>query len=195
MIGLWRYIINIPPFLWEKQVSKGKKKFEKVDGSLSEEHHLVHHFVVKQLPYADSPIAPEHIADKLGLPVERVDAILNDLEKAMSFLVRNSAGEIIWAYPVTLEKTPHRVRFNTGEQLYAACAADVWATPFVQGRLRKGYLTVTVNTECAHCSRPMEMEIDSELDYSVKEEGCKPIVFVPDVDVLKIESDNIIDGF
>jgi hypothetical protein len=25
MLGLWRYIINVPPFLWQKQIAQGKR--------------------------------------------------------------------------------------------------------------------------------------------------------------------------
>jgi len=38
----------------------------------------------------------------------------------MTFLYRNVAGNVVWAYPVTVEQTPHRVIFNTGESIYAA---------------------------------------------------------------------------
>jgi hypothetical protein len=65
----------------------------------------------------------------------------------------------------------------------------------VQGRLRKETLSVLVKTECAHCSEPMEIEIDSDLNYKVKEEGCEPVVFVPDVNLFELEEDNIIDSF
>ncbi len=56
-------------------------------------------------------------------------------------------------------------------------------------------LRVIVNTECAHCSRPMEIKIDSNLTYTVKEEGCQPIVFVPDVNLFKLEDESIINAF
>ena len=49
MLGLWRYMINVPPFMWEKQISKMKRKLEKEYGSLSGEHRSVHHFVVREL--------------------------------------------------------------------------------------------------------------------------------------------------
>ena len=52
-----------------------------------------------------------------------------------------------------------------------------------------------VNTECAHCSRPMEIRIDSDLNYTVKEEGCEPIIFVPDVNLFKLEDESIINAF
>jgi len=47
--------------------------------------------------------------------------VTESLRQVQAFqLVRNSKGEVIWAYPVTVEKTPHRITFNTGERLYAA---------------------------------------------------------------------------
>jgi hypothetical protein len=63
---------------------------------------------------------PDTIARDLGLHRERVVALLTDLEKHMTFLFRNRQGEVTWAYPVTVDKTPHHVTFSTGEQLYAA---------------------------------------------------------------------------
>jgi len=41
----------------------------------------------------------------------------------------------------------------------------------------------------------MEIEIDSDLYFSVKAESSKPIVFVPDVDLFKIQDENIINAF
>jgi len=120
MLGLWRYIINVPPFLWQKQIAQGKRKFEKEHGTLSEEKRLIHHFVVKELPCNGKPLSPELISDKLGFPVDRVKNALDYLEKRMTFLYRNEDGDVVWAYPVTVDKTPHRITFNTGEKLYAA---------------------------------------------------------------------------
>ncbi len=120
MLGLWRYIINVPPFLWQNQITQGKRKFETEHGSLSEEERLIHHFVVKKLPGNGKPLSPELISDKLGFPADRVKDALDSLEKRMTFLYRNGDGDVIWAYPVTVEKTPHKITFDTGEQLYAA---------------------------------------------------------------------------
>ena len=57
------------------------------------------------------------------------------------------------------------------------------------------YLNVQVETECAHCSRPMEMSIDSDLNYKTNDERCNPIIFVPDIDLLNLKEDSIIDSF
>ena len=120
MLGLWRYMLKVPPFLWEKQIFKAKKKFEAENSFMSEEHRLVHHFVVKELPSLGKPISLEFIANRLNLSISRVKAILDDLEKRMTFLFRNKEGEVVWAYPVTVDKTPHHLTVSTGEQLYAA---------------------------------------------------------------------------
>ena len=120
MLGLWRYMIKVPPFLWKKQISKARKKFEAENSFMTKEHGLVHHLVVRELPYAGKPLSPEYIADKLILPITRVKTILDDLEKRMTFLFRNKKGEVVWAYPVTVDKTPHHLTFSTGERLYAA---------------------------------------------------------------------------
>jgi len=66
--------------------------------------------------------------------------------------------------------------------------------PFVQGHLRNEPLTVTIETECAHCSRSMRIEVDSRLDYRVLE-GDEPRIFVPLVDFEKLKDPSIIDGF
>jgi hypothetical protein len=60
------------------------------------------------------------VARELALPLERVEDILQDLEKHLTFLVRDEQGRVVWAYPVTVEKTPHRITFGSGERLYAA---------------------------------------------------------------------------
>jgi hypothetical protein len=87
---------------------------------MSEEHHMVRHFVVRELPGTGNPMQPEFISQSLKLPVVRVNAILDELERNLFFLVRNSQGAVTWAYPVTVEKTPHKLTFSTGERLYGA---------------------------------------------------------------------------
>ncbi len=120
MIGLWRLMIQLPPSLLEGRMAKAKEKFARELAFMTGEHRAVHHYVVRQLPYATSPLAPEAIAAALGMDRERVETLLDDLERHMTFLFRNDRREVVWAYPVTLEKTPHHLTFGTGETVYAA---------------------------------------------------------------------------
>lgn len=66
--------------------------------------------------------------------------------------------------------------------------------PFVQGHLRNEPVTVTFRTECAHCSRAMQIEIDSQLGHRVTE-GADPLIFIPLVDFEKLKDPSIIDAF
>jgi len=69
------------------------------------------------------------------------------------------------------------------------------ATPFVQGRLRNEPLEFSVATECAHCARPIHIDLDSRLDFRVQEIGASPLVFTPIVDFAKLSGPSIIDDF
>ena len=78
---------------------------------------------------------------------------------------------------------------------------DAVAMPFVQGRLRtvidqnSDSPSVVVETECAHCAKPLHIEIDSEMRYRVEEEGAVPLVSVPIVDFSKLTEPSIVDVF
>ena len=120
LAGVWRTMVGVPPFLWEKQIEKARHKVKKSTRFMSPEHRLVHHYVVRELPSVGGPIPAERVARDLALPLERVEDILQDLDKHLTFLVRNEQQQVVWAYPVTVDKTPHRITFASGERLYAA---------------------------------------------------------------------------
>ncbi len=87
---------------------------------MSPEHHKVRNFVVRELPSIGKPIPPEMISVELQIPVDKVKKILDDLEKNLTFLFRNDSNAVAWAYPVTVEKTPHHLTLSTGEGIFAA---------------------------------------------------------------------------
>ena len=84
------------------------------------DHHRVRDFAVRELPRAGAPLTPAFIARSLEMGVAQVTPLLEDLERHKTFLFRNKAGAVAWAYPVTVDPTPHRVAFSTGERLHAA---------------------------------------------------------------------------
>jgi len=87
---------------------------------MSEDHHRVRNMAVTELVRRGRPIDPEVFSQALQLSIPEVETILEELEQKLFFLVRDEHGAVSWAYPVTVEPTPHRLRFSTGEQLYAA---------------------------------------------------------------------------
>ena len=69
------------------------------------------------------------------------------------------------------------------------------ATPFVQGQLRNEPLQFSIETECGQSGRPIHIDIDSDLNYTVQEEEASPLIFVPTVDFDRLEAPSIIDDF
>ncbi|MHC1725895.1 MAG: hypothetical protein AB9866_07800 [Syntrophobacteraceae bacterium] len=120
LTGRGHGITEIPRAEWENALSDIPRHFQARLGFMSKEHHLVRNFVVREMPIVGGPVSPVYIAQKLGLPLEGTQIILGELEKHMTFLFRDEQGAVTWAYPVTVQKTPHHITFSTGEQLYAA---------------------------------------------------------------------------
>ena len=116
LVGLWRLTLPVPPTLWKKMDEGGKDPLE----FMSEAHHQVRDFTVTELTRSGKPLTPECIAQELQLPPTQVTEILDELERHKTFLFRNAQGAVTWAYPVTVDPTPHRVISRTGEQVYAA---------------------------------------------------------------------------
>ena len=118
--GFWRHMLPIPVSLMEKRAAKTGIRIRKELSFMTWDHRKVHHFIVRELPFHGTPMGPDLVAGEVNLPVERVVAILQELEEHMTFLFRNDEGAVVWAYPVTVEKTPHQVTFGTGEKIFAA---------------------------------------------------------------------------
>ncbi len=88
---------------------------------MTDEHHHVRNFAVRELPRDHGKVlSAEEISRKLAMPLDRVVAILEELQKNLFFLVLNEAGEVSWAFPVTSDWTPHRLSFSSGEEIFAA---------------------------------------------------------------------------
>jgi len=113
MLGLWRYTINVPPFLFYYNINltffctkifkhKDTKKPQRTQRKIK----IIIIFVLVDFVCASFSL--------------KVNTILDDLQKRRTFLLRNQQREVTWAYPVTVEKMPHHIIFNTGEKFYAA---------------------------------------------------------------------------
>lgn len=120
LLGMSRFLLPVPRLIWQRQVDQNARRAAASLSFMSKEHHLIRNFVVREIPQVGKPLSPEFIAGRLSLPVDRVVSILEDLERHMTFLFRNEQGEVVWAYPVTAEMTPHLVTLSTGERVYAA---------------------------------------------------------------------------
>jgi hypothetical protein len=121
LVGRGETINRVPDTSLKAALAKIPELFAAKLAFMTPEHHLVRNFAVRELPYEHGrPIKVDRLAATLGLPIAKVHAIVEDLERHLFFLVRNEAGEISWAFPVTTDSTPHRLRFSTGERVHGA---------------------------------------------------------------------------
>lgn len=65
----------------------------------------------------------------------------------------------------------------------------------MQGRLRESYLSITIETVCAHCQRPMTLTVDSQLASQAAQEDSRPLVFMPDVNWQTFQEPTILDAY
>jgi len=119
LFGIGRAMIPVPRFVWRRAIRANARKARTGLGFMSEDHHRVRDFVVMELPRAQTPLPPEEIASALGLVTGRVETLLDDLERHLLFLFRGDRRAVSWAYPVTVDPTPHRAYFGNGETAYS----------------------------------------------------------------------------
>jgi hypothetical protein len=120
LLGRDRKIVEIPRSLWEQHLAQIPQHSQDRLNFMTEAHHRIRYFVVRELVNRQAPIEPEFISKALEMPLKQVNFILEELEHKLFFVVRNEQGAVAWAYPVTVEATPHRLIFNSGERLYGA---------------------------------------------------------------------------
>ena len=120
LVGEGNAITTMPRTEWEAHLRAAPQRMKERLAFMTPEHHAVRRFVVAELPRHGRPITPAVITQKLGLAASRVKTIIDELEKALFFVVRTNQQDVSWAFPVTVEATPHALGFSTGERCYAA---------------------------------------------------------------------------
>ena len=118
-LGLGHRMIPIPGVLWRRMVRANARQMPDRLRFMTPEHHRVRDFAVARLLHTGTPLSPDEIGQALELAPPRVGEILDDLERHLTFLFRRSGTDVTWAYPVTVDETPHRAVASTGEQAYS----------------------------------------------------------------------------
>ena len=113
-------VFEIPQKKWKEELALVPQHSQPRLAFMTEDHHRVRYFVVRELPRFGRPIPPEAIAEGLSLPLTKIVSILDELEQNLFFLVRNKHGAVEWAFPVTAASTPHHLSYSSGERLDAA---------------------------------------------------------------------------
>jgi DNA-binding MarR family transcriptional regulator len=120
LIGQGREIREVPAAAWKQHLALLPEHGNARLSFMTQAHHRVRNFVVLAIADRQQPLTPDYIAGQCGLEGAQVAAILDELEQKLFFLARDPQGDVSWAYPVTVEPTPHRLQLSTGQRLYAA---------------------------------------------------------------------------
>ena len=120
LLGHGAEIRAVPEAAWKQHLAHVPQHGNDRLSFMTEAHHRVRYFAVRGLVEAQRALSPETIAARLDLPLPQVGGILDELEQKLFFLARNAEGAVSWAYPLTVEPTPHRLTFSTGQRLYGA---------------------------------------------------------------------------
>lgn len=178
-IRIGQFFVSVPAPLAEFLVVQESARWARIFAALSPMDADVRQLAVQHLPAANGPLSAAALAELAGLTLEEVRGALVRLHRLLGFLAIDDDGAVTWAYPVSADQTPHRLTFETGERMTAACAADSMATPFVQGRLLNRHLSAILNTTCAQSGQALEIEIDSDFQFELRTREASPVISVP----------------
>lgn len=121
LVGAGDRLEAVPAAEWRAQVRGARQHMESRLRFLTPDHQRVRYFAVSGLFSSHGrPLEPEFIAKALNMPLAPVVSLLDDLERGLFFLVRDRSGRVNWAFPVTVESTPHQLRFASGERISGA---------------------------------------------------------------------------
>lgn len=113
-------IVPIPRERWENELRAAPEAIAKRLEFMTPDHHRVRRFAVEELPRRGTALSTSDIATALSMPNEAVARIVDELEPALFFVVRTGGPAVSWAFPVTVDETPHALAFGTGERCFAA---------------------------------------------------------------------------
>jgi hypothetical protein len=121
LIGRREEMLEVPAEDWRKHLARARQHSQIRLSFMTADHHRIRNFVVRELPCKlGNPLTADEVSQRLDLPIDRVVAMLEELQKNLFFLVLNNTGEVSWAFPVTSDWTPHRLSFSSGESIFAA---------------------------------------------------------------------------
>ena len=120
LVGSGRQIRRVPDDAFVQGIKGLPSRMEARLAFMAGEHHMVCDFVVREMTRQPRPISPQQISLVTGLDLRKVSVILSDLERNLFFLVRNSDGDVSWAFPLTTSPTPRKLTFSTGGNIFGA---------------------------------------------------------------------------
>jgi len=120
---------------------------------LAPELRELHRAVIRSLVMRGRPPAREEIAERLG--PDQVDAALTRLGADDLVVLSKDGRDIVGAYPVTIENTPHVIHVD-GQTIHAMCALDALSVAPMFG------VPLTIESRCRVTDSAIQIEQEGE---------------------------------
>ncbi len=120
LVQLGKVGLRVPGVLWQRIMAREARRSAGGIGWMTPGHHRVRDFAVTEMVRTGKALSPAQITAGTGLGAGQVHRLVGELERGKTFLYRSDGTNVDWAYPAAAAVTPHRVRFVSGESLYAA---------------------------------------------------------------------------
>jgi hypothetical protein len=121
LLGRGRLLERVPAEDWQRNLVAIPGGMAPRLAFMTADHRTVRNAAVLHLPRNQRrPLSIRQLSRTCALPESRVDQVLIELQKNLFFLVRNRRGGVVWAFPITVERTPHHLTFSSGERLWGA---------------------------------------------------------------------------
>jgi len=179
LLGFFRWILPVPAGCWDKKFDGMLQQLKEKDKFMTGEHRTLYGFAIMRLVETVKSLTSEEAAQKLNLPLERVNQLLDELEKRAGVITRHADGAIVSAGPVTLDKTSQRLVLSLGEEIQAEGMLHALGAAYVAGKLRGLPVFGHITTPCSYCHEPRHIIIGNDLKFRVLEAGASPLVFLP----------------
>ena len=134
---------------------------------LNQTEDAVRHYILTQYPLQGRAPSCREIEEALGLTGTEVQTILRRLHELDILYLEPGCLEIRLAYPFSSVPTRHVVKFEDwpeAKPVYAQCAVDALGIPFMFGH------DLSVASSCAHCSKPIMLEVRNRMIVTLKSE-------------------------
>jgi hypothetical protein len=92
LLGREQEMLEIPQATWKQHLTQVPQLGQSRLNFMTDTHHQIRYFVVKEMANLQKPIEPEFISEQLRLPLEQVRPILEELERKLFFLVKTRCG-------------------------------------------------------------------------------------------------------
>ena len=120
LLGTGLALKTIPAASWRRFVAQAPIRSQNFQTKITQTHINIRNTVFEAMIRSGKTVPPQSISEILGLGLEEISQALTLLEQGLIFLSRMENGEINWAFPITVEKTPYRVQMETGKTIYAS---------------------------------------------------------------------------